>query len=243
VYEWVNVQQLSHLRHSVLPVTALVSLFAIGCTQRNALGNSPRVAPTLAEEHARIHGVSDPNAPFLLIDRTTVYKEVSTAQVDTATPNSCGAADLQVYETAAVVNGNRRILTIAFENRGATACSISGYPEVQLQDEDGNALANIAIRQTSTLTLAGTVVASTEGRAPSPVVIVLRPSGEATFQVGWSSGEGCPVVSRLTVAVPDHAKSTEATKPAVESLSIDRPLTVCDGEVRVTALTSDGGAA
>jgi hypothetical protein len=242
MYDWVNMLNSSVHRWSLLSMAAL-PLFAAGCSQTVARGSAAANAPTLgAEGQAHIRGVSDPNAPFTLVDRTKSTTTGSFSEGENAAI-PCGASTLQMYEAAASMNGDARVVTLAFKNRGSAVCRLSGYPSIELQDESGVGIAGIAIRQTSALSLSGTVVGRVEdASAGAPVDVVLRPSAEATFEIGWSSGDGCPLVSRFTVAVPGEAASGDNASTFSGSFTVNHPLNVCNGEVRVTALMASGAA-
>jgi hypothetical protein len=59
--------------------------------------------------------------------------------------------------------------------------------------------------------------------------ITIAPRDEAWFEVGWTTGPGCPVVSRISVSAPG----------ASQSFTVNHPLTVCDGRVQITTLHAD----
>ncbi len=221
---------------SALLSAAILPLLAFGCSQTTSRGNSAANAPTLSSEgQAHIRGVSDPNAPFTLIDRTKSTPSAAVTESESAAI-PCGASTLQMYESSASADGNKRIVTLAFKNRSAETCRLSGYPRIELQDETGTAIASIAIRQTSALTLSGTVVSPTQETAQAPVEVILRPSASATFQIGWSSGEECALVSGFTVEIP----AGESTRTAIEPFAVSHPLNVCNSEILITALTTSG---
>src|SRR5271165_918535 len=194
----------------IVAPAALLALLAVGCTQNALRGKMAGPAPALSGEgQAHIRGVSDPNAPFTekptLIARTKTATALPSGEADPSTP-ACQPFDLQVYEVAASMNGLTRSVRMALKNVGANGCRLSGYPAIELEDENGAAIASIAVRQTGAASLSGAVAApvrdTSAPAAASPVDIVLRPGSEANFEIGWSSGEGCSVVSRFTVALP-----------------------------------------
>jgi hypothetical protein len=162
---------------------------------------------------------------------------------DAALP--CQPSELQIYEAAASMNGPTRILTLAIKNRGTVSCRLSGYPAIELHDEVGAAVATIAVHQTGALELSGTVASaakevSTTAEESSPKVnLILRPSTEATFQLGWTSGNECPAVSSFTVALVP-APSDLALSVLTGSFTINHSLNVCNEEIRVTSLTTGG---
>lgn len=242
---------------SMVSVPAAVLLLATGCTQNAVRGTTAGSAPALnGESQAHIRGVSDPNAQFTtLVSRPKTSAATAAAGSEpvtvSATTTACRAADLQVYEAAASMNGESRVVRLALKNNGGSACSLSGYPAIELQDEHGVAIASIAVRQTGASSLSGTVAAPVREAAlaeggsaaneAGAVDVVLRPAGEASFEIGWSTGETCPVVSRFTVALPaarDTASS--ASSSLAGTFTINRALNVCNGEMQVTALRAAG---
>jgi len=227
---------------------AVMALLVAGCTQNAARGKVAGTAPALSGEgQPHIRGVSDPNAPFTLMDRMKASAGAVSSGEDSASAARCAAADLQVYEAAASMNGDARSVRLALKNVGANACRLSGYPAITLEDEYGAAIASIAVRQTGAASLSGAVVApvvkasaASGAGATGPVDIVLRPGNKANFEIGWSSGEGCPVVSRFTVALPESSPTAgEESATASGSFTINRALNVCNGELQVTALRAD----
>jgi hypothetical protein len=66
------------------------------------------------------------------------------------------------------------------------------------------------------------------GAQPSPYVL-LAPMGEATFEIGWTSGEHCDHVGAIAVAAPG----------TLQSFTVRHELTVCQGRILVTAI-NDG---
>jgi hypothetical protein len=225
----------------ILPA-ALALLLAQGCSQTRAPGAASATAPTLAEgTQPHIRGVSDPNAQFTLIDRT--HAAPATQQVssnDPASVSACQTSSLQVYEAAASTNGAERTLRLAFKNQGEERCRLAGSPSIALEDENGAAIASIAVRQTGESSVAGVVAApSSQAASASPatppqvVNIVLPPSGEASFEIRWSSGDECPLVSSIAISI---GGSAPASRAAANNFAISRPLKVCNGEVRITSL-------
>lgn len=216
------------------------------------------MAPTLADGgQAHIRGVSDPNAPFTLIDRRKTAVSPQSENLGSAT--ACMPGELQVYEAAAATNGQSRSLTLAIKNRGASSCRLTGRPEIALLDQTGAPVAGIAVQQMSELQVSGSVVPPTapsarvpaaqvsSGASPQPasqeIDIVLLPSGEANFEIGWSSGDACPLVSRFSVSLSQPGG--EAGKGDTNlrgSFSINHALNVCNSAVQVTFLRLAGAA-
>ncbi len=214
-------------------------------------GKTASSAPGLnGESQAHIRGVSDPNAPFTLINRTNptgATTAAATGGANSVAVAACRAGELQVYEAAASTNGDARVVRLALKNNGAAACRLSGYPAIELQDEHGAAIASIAVRQTGAASLSGTVAApvreaaAQSGAASAAVDVVLRPAGEASFEIGWSTGDGCPLVSHFTVALPAAQDAGSEGSPSLAgTFTINRKLNVCNGEMEVTALRPAG---
>ncbi len=225
---------------------ALLCLLAAGCSQMAVRGNMGASAPALMDGgQAHIRGVSDPNAPFTLIERTKAVRVDSVSAVSgmAETPSgTCQASILQVYETAASMDGDARVVRLALKNRGESTCWISGFPAIKLEDEKGMVIANVAIHQTGRASLTGTVTAPDQVAAlPLKAMhVVLRPAGEASFEIGWSSGDQCPLVSRFKVELPQTPNESGATSALSGMFTINRALNVCGGELQVTALAMSG---
>jgi hypothetical protein len=138
------------------------------------------------------------------------------------------------------MNGDDRTVRLAFKNRGATACRLSGYPAIELQDDRGNPIASIKVRRTGTASFTGSVAPPLKSTTENqPVDIVLRPGAEASFDIGWTSGDNCPLVSKFTVAAPGIGSATTAATFA-GSFAINHPLNVCNGELRISPLAGSG---
>ena len=228
---------------SVLPAT-LVLMLAQGCSQVHAPKNASSAAPALGEEgQAHIRGVSDPNAQFTLIDRTHATAQQASMHdlgPNAASMGTCQPSSLQVYEAAAAMNGAERSLRLAIKNNGESACHLAGSPSIILEDASGASIASIAIRQTGSSSLTGVVappVREVISSPPQSVDVVLPPLGEASFEIGWSSSDDCPVVSSIAVSMATGIASGPGTDgPSSPRFAINHPIKVCNGEVRVTSL-------
>jgi hypothetical protein len=149
------------------------------------------------------------------------------------------------------MDGNARTLTLALKNRGTAVCRISGHPTITPEDQAGVAIGGIAIGEANLSGSSGAAVhvetASSSPAAGAPVVDVrLPPDGEASFNIGWTSGEGCPVVSRLRIrpsaeeVVSTGGASGERNSEGPGFITVNHPLRVCDGRVVITALRVGG---
>ena len=223
------------------PATLLLSLAVVGCSQTAVRGPVAATAPAISgDSPAHIRGVSDPNAQFTLIDRTKTTSRQPVADGE-STGAPCATSSLQVYEVGASMNGENRVIRLAFKNRSDVACSLSGYPGIELQDDKGLPIASIAVHQTGSASLSGTVTTSVENAATSPAVaIVLRPSGAATFEIGWSDGGNCPLVSRIMISMPGAGFMRDSQNTLSGYFTKSHPLNVCGGEVRMSTLVNSG---
>jgi hypothetical protein len=151
--------------------------------------------------------------------------------VSGAAANPCESKDLEVTEIAAAVNGDYRAVKIAFDNNGLAPCRLGGYPSISLLDKSGTPVTNLVVDRVTTSSicakLADSSVQSTAAKQEAQIVIT--PKDEAWFQIGWSTGQDCPVVSRINVSAPG----------STESFTVNHPLTVCEGRIQITTLHSD----
>lgn len=233
---------------SALPA-ALALILAQGCSQARAPRSASATAPALGEQgQAHIRGVSDPNAPFTLMDRTRGAAQQASAQgpgQDPASMALCAPSSLEVYEAAATMNGDERSLRLAVKNNGEAACHLAGSPSISLEDAGGASIASIAVRQTGASSLTGVIappmrdVASGSANPAQSVDVVLPPSGEASFEIGWSSGDECPVVSSISIGLAPGLEAglqSGGNADGLTRFTISHSLKVCKGEVRVTSL-------
>jgi len=188
-------------------------------------------APVLLNEDSpRSHGGTNPNAPYLVAAAGPQLVKRSEATPSTTT-NPCESKDLAVTEIAAAVNGNYRAVKLAFDNEGITPCRIGGYPTILLLDSTGTPVANLVVDRVTTSSIGARLAQGpiSAAESKSDAQITIAPRGEAWFQVGWSTGQNCPVVSRISVTAPG----------GTESFAVNHPLTVCEGRVQITTLHSD----
>ncbi len=172
---------------------------------------------------------TDPNAPFVLIDRTP-RPTAHLASMSAQDASPCSAREISLEEVAAEMNGQSREVKFAFVNEGATPCRIGGYPGIALLDAQNLPVANLTVVKSAPGTLeAHTVPASASAQITREALeLVLDPRQEAYFGITWTTGENCPAVSRIELTAPGTS----------QTFTISRPLTVCAGEVKVTALQS-----
>jgi hypothetical protein len=89
----------------------------------------------------------------------------------------------------------------AFQNISATACTLQGYPKMQMIDAAGSAIPTHVINGTSY-----TVVSRPDD------LVVLAPGAQALFDIGFSSKTGygtavCPTSAQIEITPPGSDKS------------------------------------
>ena len=143
---------------------------------------------------------------------------VTTAGATTSTsvvPPRCTVGQLTVRQTSSNGAAGSVGLTYAFTNISATACSLHGYPGMQM------------------LAAGGTALPTTVLRAPSVVVpsvvehtVVLAPNAIASFYAGYSdvSAGSCPRAARLELTPPN----------AYDHLTIASSISPCRGRINVS---------
>ena len=221
-------RQLAHFGFAV----AALSLLA-GCTAARPSKASYAKVPSLQEDAPLgARGGANPNAPYTVVDHSArLVKRPAVFDVNAAEP--CAAADLSLFESGAHVDGDRRSVRLNLVNHAAQPCRLNGYPAISLLRQDGSLIGSISIEKVTATTLDAAFHAKAAPDAdkdsgPSPYVL-LAPSGEATFEVGWTSGSNCDQVGSIAVAAPG----------TVQSFTVRHSLNVCEGRILVTAV-SDG---
>lgn len=207
-----------------------------GCAHLHQGSSINAKAPAiLSEDSPRAHGGTNPNAPYTMTSaKPQLVKR--TVATDTSTLKVCDGDQLEITEISAAMNDNYRALKLAFSNKSTTPCRLGGYPTIQLEDAQGLLVASLVVDKVTTSTLSAELsqglvpASSTEPSLTEPGAQVnLTANGEAWFQMGWKTAEGCPVISRISVSAPDSQKS----------FTVNRPLTICEGRIQVTTLHSD----
>lgn len=133
----------------------------------------------------------------------------------------CAGSDLRLSVEGGDAGMGNRVTTLALQNVGAQACSLTGYPAVTLADGGGRVLTAVKAVQEP-----GNYFA--QGAAPKPVP--LAPQAKAYFDLAWNvvphEDEGektCP-----------EAKTLRLTTPGDTALvSLPLALTPCGGQIRV----------
>ena len=111
---------------------------------------------------------------------------------------------------------------VGVQNIGASACSLTGYPTVMLQDRQGRNLTAIRSEQAP-----GTYF--TAGQAPTPVE--LAPQAKAFFDMAWTviphedKGERvCPSASGIRMTAPGDSSP----------VTLAQTFTPCGGRIEVS---------
>lgn len=175
-------------------------------------------------------GGTNPNAPFALAARPPQLVTRPTAQDIEAAP-PCSTPDLSAYESGSQLNGDRRAVRLSLVNHGSAACRLGGYPSISLLRRDGTLVGNITIEKITGGTLHAELSTPDQAAspAPSPQVLLDAKGGEASFNVGWTTGRDCDEVAQIVVAAPG----------STQSFSINHPINVCAGRIQVTAVGDD----
>ena len=134
----------------------------------------------------------------------------------------CTGADLKLTVEGGDAGMGNRVTTLALQNLGARACSLTGYPTVTLADARGRALTTVKAVQAP-----GNYFA--QGSAPTPVP--LKPQTKAFFDLAWNV---VPHEAEGETACPE-AKTLRLTTPGDTALvSLPLALTPCGRQVRVS---------
>jgi hypothetical protein len=225
---------------SRFPRLALLALvvwpLAESCSHSAHSGLLKGSAPSLQSEDApRLRTEGNPNAPYLVASTAKPPQLMRRTEpgANDAAAGPCDSKNLEVTEIAASVNGDYHAVKLAFYNQGLTPCKIGGFPNVSLLDQNGNPISRVSIERVTESAvrakLAQGAVQQASG-APTPQTrLVIAPRGEAWFQMGWTTGDECPEVSRISVSAPG----------STETYTINHPLAVCDGRIEITALHPD----
>lgn len=136
----------------------------------------------------------------------------------------CKGPQLKLSNEGGDAGMGNRVANIGVQNIGTSACSLTGYPGVVLQDRQGRNLTAIRSEQST-----GSYF--TQGQAPAPVT--LAPNAKAAFELAWNvvpnEGAGektCPSAARIRVTAPGD------TSP----VSLAMTFTPCSSRVRVSPI-------
>lgn len=142
----------------------------------------------------------------------------------------CRGPQLRLSNDGGDAGVGNRVANIGVQNIGASACSLTGYPGIVLQDQQGRNLTAVRSEQSP-----GSYF--TQGQAPTPVT--LAPQGKAAFELAWNvvpneaAGEKtCPSAARVRFTAPGD------TSP----VTLNMNLTPCSSRVRVSPIRSPDAA-
>lgn len=134
----------------------------------------------------------------------------------------CVGANLRLTVEGGDAGMGNRVTTLALQNVGTQACSLTGYPTVALADAGDRALSMV-----KTVQEPGNYFA--QGKAPTAVS--LMPQAKAYFDLAWNV---VPHEAEGEETCPD-AKSLRVTTPGDTTLvSLPLALTPCGGQIRVS---------
>ena len=218
----------------IVTTAVFASLLLSGCNAAHNKLSAHANAPGLRDDAPlSSRGGTNPNAPYTMVDHSAHLVQ-RTAIVDVNAAMPCAAADLSLFESGAHVDGERRSVRLNLVNHAKVPCRLGGYPSISLLKQDGSLLGNVVIEKVTATTLEAALHANTaalkssDEQRPSPYVL-LAPSGEASFEVGWTSGPACDQIGSIAVSAPG----------TVQSFTVKHNLSVCEGRILVTAV-SDG---
>lgn len=210
-------------------------LVAAGCSQASSSVGSRANAPGLQPDTDRARqNVADPNAPYLLA-ATSPRLKMRPPLLDSNAVHVCSITQLSIFESQATKDGPRHTVRFTVSNSG-DPCRISGFPAVTMLRADGSVLGDIRVRKLSGegfqafLAAPAMPVQDTERSAPSAPVLLV-PQGEAAFRLGWTAGTDCEQVGKIAISAP-------GVSGQVRAVLIPRQLTVCQGQVLITAVSA-----
>lgn len=134
----------------------------------------------------------------------------------------CVGTNLRLSVEGGDAGMGNRVTTLALQNAGTQACSLTGYPGVTLADANGGALTPVkAVHEPGNYFAKGTV--------PTPVS--LAPQAKAYFDLAWNV---VPHEAEGEKACPE-AKTLRLTTPGDTAMvSLPLALTPCGKQVRVS---------
>lgn len=134
----------------------------------------------------------------------------------------CKGPQLKLSAEGGDAGAGNRVSIVGVQNVGSQACSLTGYPNVTLQDAQGRNLTTIRAEQTP-----GSYLRA--GQAPAPVE--LAPQAKALVDLAWNvvpnEGNGqtsCPQAARVRMTMPGDTSVVTLTQT----------LTPCGGRVRIS---------
>lgn len=138
----------------------------------------------------------------------------------------CRGPQLKLSNEGGDAGAGNRVSNIGIQNISATACSLTGYPGVVLQDRQGRNLTAIRSEQS---------LGSYFTQSQPPVPVLLAPQAKAAFELAWNvvpnEAQGqttCPNVARIRVTAPGDTSA----------VSMDMAFSPCSSRVRVSPIRS-----
>jgi hypothetical protein len=175
-------------------------------------------ATGIAPDDAALH--PNPNAPYILAGGTPRLIPRATAE-DAANAGPCDPEVLSAEEIAADTNGIFRSVKLAFMNRGPVPCRLGGYPAVALLNSDGERIGNITTQRVSSTEVLAEFGKQVPAGAKVPAAVTLMPHAVAAFQLVWTTGSECSLVSRIQVTAPGSQRT----------FGITQPMKICTGQI------------
>jgi membrane-bound inhibitor of C-type lysozyme len=112
----------------------------------------------------------------------------------------CKGPQLKLSVEGGDAGAGNRVRNFALQNAGTQTCTLTGYPTVTVQDDDGDVLTDVRAEQSP-----GSYFR--QGQAPTPVTLV--PQAKALFEVAWTvvpnEAQGqktCPTAAEIRVIAP-----------------------------------------
>jgi hypothetical protein len=198
-----------------LPVIVTATIFALaGCTAAPGVAVAPAGTTAAPASQPLSPPTPSPSAPPLASPSAPPLAPPS-VHPPNAGPRPCATANLSMSipgsSSAMFEEGGVLVLT----NKGATSCTLSGYPDIQFVGASGD-LPTTETRQ------AGTVA-----------TVTLRPGASATALLVWNKYEGqgttCPPFP-VAVKVTPPGQGTAARIPWITE---DLARSVCGGKITV----------
>jgi hypothetical protein len=118
---------------------------------------------------------------------------------------SCHTNQLMIRPVSGDAGVGNRAIVYAFTNASPLACTLSGYPELQLLDADGQLLQGIQIIPSQ----------STYFHHASVQEVTLAPGAEASFQIAFSAlpdGQVCTQADRIRITPPQARRALTLTE-------------------------------
>lgn len=173
-------------------------------------------APVVLEQCSRPAPVASPVVPA----PAAAAPEATTPAVTASPP--CKGPQLKLSAEGGDAGAGNRVAILGVQNVGAQPCSLTGYPSVILQDEQGSPLTAVRAEQSP-----GSYFR--QGQTPTPVE--LDPKGKAFFDIAWNV---VPDESRGQTTCPSAARVRMTAPGDTSPVALAQALTPCGGRIRVS---------